>query len=56
MKDSDQTGNTRNLRFLVLRGASTLIKDSKNRTPLDLVQDVKSKDIALTLTKLLVRI
>lgn len=46
VKSVDLVNSSRPVRFLLIRGARTDIRDNKGRLPIDLVKDVRSKDLA----------
>lgn len=54
VKSVDNINSTRPVRFLLLRGANTSIRDAKGRLPIDFVKDVRSSDLQIELLRMLV--
>ena len=46
VKSVDSVDSTRPVRFLMIRGARTDIRDNKGRLPADLIRDVNNRDLA----------
>lgn len=49
VKSVDQLNSTRPVRYLLIRGARTDIRDKKNRLPSDLVKEIKNRDLQIEL-------
>lgn len=54
VKSVDHVESTRPVRFLLIRGARKDIRDNKGRLPSDLIKEVRNKDLAEELTRMLV--
>ena len=55
VKSVEGVGSTRPVRYLLLRGAKTDIKDKKGRLPIDMVRELRNPIFKLELTRMLVR-
>jgi len=54
VKSVENSGTTRPVRFLLLRGARTNIKDNKGKIPIDYVKDIRNADLQIELLRMLV--
>jgi len=50
----DHVNSTRPVRFLLIRGARTDIRDNKGRLPRDLIKDIRNRDLVNELHRMFV--
>jgi ankyrin repeat protein len=54
IRSVESCNTTRPVRFLLLRGASTTIRDNKGKLPIDQVKEIRNSDLQIELYRMLV--